>query len=84
MTADNDRIFEKVFLSHPDQTKRFCSLLCPSWTACVPYNIYLNTKRLAPLLLFPQNNNTVMYKQFICLSVVRISLVSVMGTFLSE
>lgn len=44
MTADNDRIFEKVSLSHPDQTIHFFHLLCPSWTACVTYNIYLNTR----------------------------------------
>ncbi len=61
-------------------------LLCPSWTACVTYNIYMNTKRYLLICYLSlkitaicslRSTNTL----FICLSVVQIS---VTRTFLWE
>lgn len=51
--ADNDRIYEKSLQSHPDEdggflfnygwifSHSFMFVWCPSWAACVTYNILL-------------------------------------------
>lgn len=81
MTADNDNYLKRFFFCLT-LIKPKVFFLCLSWTACVTYNIYLNTKRIAPCYFFLKKTALGRTNSlFICSSVVRISLVRVMRTF---